>query len=167
MRLLASFLALVLASCAGYSLNGAKPKSLENVRSIAVPMFKNDTLQPRAEALATSAAVDALVSDGTYRIGTRENADAVLEGTVSEIEYTQIRSTPLDTLRPLEIQNRVAILWILRDTKPPFDILASGTSSGTSRLFVDSNLQTARTNSLPDALERASITMVSRLANGY
>jgi hypothetical protein len=38
---------------------------------------------------------------------------------------------------------------------------------GVSRFFVDSNLQTARNNALPDALRRAGEALVSRLADGF
>lgn len=167
MRLFTSLLAILLTSCAGYQLGGAKPAVLKDVRNIAVPMFRNDTLHPRAEAMATTAATGAFVLDGTYRITSRDQADAVLEGTVKRIEYTQLRANRLDTMRPEELENTVTVLWTLRDARDPSKLLASGESEGTSRFFVDSNLQTARNNALPDALERATEAMVSRLANGF
>jgi hypothetical protein len=140
---------------------------MRDVETIAIPMFKNDTLQPRAQTIATSAAVDAFVQDGTYRIATSTDADAILEATVHEINYTQLRATRLDTLRPEELQNSVVIVWVLRDSTDSNRILAQGSSTGISSFFVDSNLQTSRTNALPDAFERASQAMVSRLANGF
>ncbi len=159
--------ALALASCAGYQLGGLKPKQLDGVRGIAVPMFANDTAHPRAEALATSAVTDAFVQDGTYRLATRDRADAVLEGTLSRIEYSSLRGSRRDTLLPEELTNRVSLRWVLRDAKDPTRVLARGTSTGSSQLFVDSNLQTARNNALPDALERAGEALVSRLATGF
>lgn len=167
MRLLASLLALALASCAGYQLGGTKPAVLADVHTVSVPMFRNDTLHPRAEALATSAAADAFVQDGTYRLAARGEADAVLEGVIQKIEYAQLRATRLDTLRPEELQNVVTLGWTLRDGHDPNKVLATGTSVGSSRFFVDSNLQTSRHNALPDALQRATEAMVSRLADGY
>ena len=95
------------------------------------------------------------------------DADAVLEGTVHRIEYTPLRSTRLDTLRPEELQNTVILNWKLTDARDRSKVLASGSSTGTSRFFVDSNLQTSRNNALPDALQRASESMISRLANGF
>ena len=79
MRFLLLFTAAVLTSCTGYQLGGAKPAILRDVNNITVPMFRNDTLHPRAEALATSAATDAVVRDGTYRITSLDKADAILE----------------------------------------------------------------------------------------
>jgi len=158
---------LCLVSCTGYQLGGVKPASLAQVKSIAVPMFANATLHPRAEALATSAVAHAFVQDGTYRIATRDQADAVLEGELSSIQYAAIRGTRLNTQRPEELSNIVTLHWSLRDAKNPTKILASGRCTGTSKLYVAQNLQTARNNALPDALERAGEALVSRLANGY
>jgi len=167
MRPLLLLVLALLAGCAGYTIDGAKPTALADIETISVPMFRNQTLHPRAEALATSAATEAIVLDGTYRLASSSDADAVLEGTLRMIEYAQIRSQRLDTLRPEELQNLVTIDWRLLDGRDPNKVLALGTSTGTSRFFVDSNLQTSRNNALPDALERATTAMVSRLANGY
>lgn len=166
-RFLSFLTALLLCSCAGYQIDGAKPAVLKDVHTIAVPMFDNHSLHPRAEALATSAATESIIEDGTYQLASVNHADAILEGTVHRIQYAQLRSTRLDTLRPEELQNTVIINWILRDAADSSTILARGSNTGTSRFFVDSNLQTSRNNSLPDALQRASDAMISQLANGF
>lgn len=158
---------VLLASCAGYRLGDNKPASLANVKRISVPMFTNATLHPRAEALATSAVANAFVQDGTYRLSRTADADAVLEGSLRSIKYKAIRGTRYDTLLPEELENTVQIVWTLRDARDPTKVLAAGMSKGGSQLFVSSNLETARNNALPEALERAGEALVSRLANGY
>ncbi len=160
-------LGLILSSCAGYHLGGTKPPSLAGVNNISVPMFRNGTLHPRAEALATSAVADALVQDGTYKLSERSGADAILEGKLTDIDYSTLRSSRLDSLRAEELENTVRIEWVLRDAKDPTRVLASGNNVGNSSFFVDSNLQTARNNALPDALERAGRGIISTLASGY
>lgn len=164
---LLALLAFSMVSCAGYRLGGTKPPSLSGVKSIAVPMFANGTLEPRAEALATSAVAEAFVQDGTYRLADRDSADAVLDGKLKGINYSTLRSSRLDTLLAEELTNEVRIEWVLRDAKDPTKVLASGSSVGRSSFFVEANLQTARRNALPDALERASQNLVSRLSSGY
>ena len=163
----ALLIALVTSSCAGYQLGGTKPPSLATVKTVSVPMFRNGTLHPRAEALATSAVADAFVADGTYRISTADHADAVLEGKVTTIDYTPLRSSRLDSLLAEELTGTVRIEWVLKDARDPTKVLASGSSSGRSSFFVDSNLQTARQNALPDAFERAGQALVSRLSSGF
>ena len=96
-----------------------------------------------------------------------DNADAVLEGELKRIEYRFIRGSRVDSAYPEELANTVTIEWTLRDAKDPGKLLAAGSARGTSQLFVSSNLQTARNNALPEALDRASEALVSRLAIGY
>ena len=158
---------LGLSSCAGYKLGGIKPASLAGVKTIAVPMLSNATQHPRANALATSAVTNAIVQEGTYRIGTSANADAVLVGEITEIKYRAIRGTRFDSLYPEELSNRVTLKWTLMDARDPSRVLATSISRGESQLFVSTNLQTARNNALPEALERAGEALVSTLANGY
>lgn len=165
--LILSAITLLLASCADYQLGGTKPASLEQIKTISVPMFSNSTAHPRAEALATSAVAHAIVQDGTYRLSSRDGSDAVLEGNLRSIRYRTIRGTRLDTLLPEELSNTVTIEWVLRDARNPLKILARGNATGESRLFVSANLQTARNNALPEALERAGEAIASRLADGY
>jgi len=160
-------LSLFLVSCVGYKLGGTKPAHLTHVKSINVPLFKNDTLRIRAESLATNSAVDALTRDGTYRIGSSETADAVLEGRIAHINYKQVSSSRRDTLRSEELSMEVTIVWILRDARTPSRILEKGSSRGSTRFFAGGNLHTARSNALPDALRRACESMTTRISDGF
>ncbi len=160
-------LSVALSSCAGYQLGGSKPPSLASVERISVSMLENGTLHPRAEAIATSAVTAAVVQNGTYRLSELNRADAVLEGEVASIDYSTLRGSRLDALTSEELTNTVRINWRLKDARDPTRLLASGTSTGQSTFFVDSNLQTARHNALPDAFERAAQNLILRLASGY
>ncbi|MGA0845651.1 MAG: LPS assembly lipoprotein LptE [Luteolibacter sp.] len=161
------FLICLLASCAGYRPGGTKPPSLADVKTIRIEMFSNSTQHPRASAIATSAVADAMLRDGTYRIGSLDDADAILEGDLTRIEYQAIRGSRLDSLFPEELSSTVSLTWRLLDARDPSRVLASGYSQGRSQLFVSANLQTARNNALPEALERAGESLVSRIANGF
>ena len=162
-----AFLALLASSCAGYRLGGSKPSRLASVHSIHVAMVDNSTQVPRAAAHATNALVDALTRDGTYRLATAATADAHLHATLSRIEYRQARSARRDTLRSEELRMTVTIEWSLLDASDPSRVLARDRSSGRTLFFVDPNLQTARQNALPDALQRAAESIVARLADGF
>lgn len=156
-----------LAGCAGYRIGNQKPEQLAGISRIAVPMATNDTLHPRAETFATSAVADAMAQDGTYRLSTLDQADAVLELRVSHLDYNTIRGSRVDTLLPIELANKVTINWSLRDASDPTRVLAAGSSSGRSQLFVSSNLQTARNNALTESVERAAKQLVARISNGF
>ena len=160
-------LATALSGCAGYQLGGAKPTHLAGIQTVNVAIVQNDTQIPRAAAHATNTLIDALTQDGTYRLASVESADARLITTLHKIEYRQARSTRIDILRSEELKMKVYLKWSLVDADTPGKILASGQSRGTTRFFVDPNLQTARQTALVDALKRASESVISRLADGF
>ena len=154
-------------SCAGYQLGGSKPSKLSHVKSIHVPLFNNDTLFVRAETHATNSVVDALTRDGTYQIASAKSADAILRGRISDLDYGQVSSIRTDSLRSEELSLTIRIDWSLVDASNPSRILEKGTSTGRTTFFARGNLNTARTNALPDALQRACESLTSRLADGF
>jgi hypothetical protein len=105
--------------------------------------------------------------DGTYRITSLDEADAVLEGRVASIQYSQLVGNRLDTALPEQLSNAVTLGWELKDARDRSKVLMAGSSVGTSQLFVTSNLQTSRNNALPEAVERAGEKMVSQLSSSY
>ncbi|MGC6458255.1 MAG: LPS assembly lipoprotein LptE [Akkermansiaceae bacterium] len=157
---------LLLTSCAGYHFGGNKPDHLGGVDSICVPLATSRVIFPRIEVITTNTAVDALVGDGTYRLARNDEADATLVLTLEQLNYSQVRSSTVDVLRSEELQIEVLVSYKLIDQKRPGMVLDQGKERGFSRLFVDDNLQTARINALPDALERASKSIIARLADG-
>ena len=168
MRLALLILSLgLLSSCAGYRFGGNKPAHLEAVKSIYLPLAKSRVIFPRIEALTTNSMVDALVNDGTYRLGTTNTADATLLITLDELSYRQARSSTEDVLRSEELRLEVKVSFQLLDARRPGVVLEKGSGRGHTRLFVDDNLQTARNNALPDALQRAAQDIIARLADGY
>ena len=108
----------------------------------------------------------ALVSDGTYRLTRSGAADATLLITLEAIDYQQVRSSTVDVLRSEELQLRVTVSYKLTDNNRPGIVIDAGRERGDSRLFVDDNLQTARMNALPDALQRATQSIIARLSDG-
>lgn len=156
-----------LASCTGYHLGTARPSHLQAISVIHVEMVENKTQIPRAAAHATNALADAFTRDGTYRLGSSDRADARLSTALHTIEYEQVRSSDNDTLRSEELSMTLEFHWSLIDAENPLHILESGTAKGRTRFFVDPNLQTARQTAITDALQRASETVVARLANGF
>ena len=164
---LAAFAAAIFASCAGYQLGGGKPEVLSKVNRLYFPLVKNHTLFPRAEALATNTVADVLAQDGTYLPGTSEQSDATLLVTLSNIQYSQARSSVQDTVRSEELEMTVTLDWRVVDPMLPGDPIMDGSVEGSTRFFAGGNLQTARSTALPDALQRAAEELVARITTGY
>lgn len=160
-------LSLLSVSCTGYQLGGSKPAHLNHIQSIHVPLFKNDTLFVRAESLATNSMIDSLTRDGTYKISSSGSADAVLLGRIQDIKYSQVSSTRTDSLSSEELGLRVLIDWSLVDNTNRSQTIARGKGWGDTTFFARGNLNTARTNALPDALQRACDSITARIADGF
>jgi outer membrane lipopolysaccharide assembly protein LptE/RlpB len=75
---------LLLNSGCGYHTAGHVVQLPENVKTIAIPAFKNETLTYRIEQMLTSSVVREFTTRTHYRIlnDTAEDADATLRGTV-------------------------------------------------------------------------------------
>jgi outer membrane lipopolysaccharide assembly protein LptE/RlpB len=83
LSLLVLLLLLINAGC-GYHTAGHVVQLPDNVKTIAVPAFKNETLTYRIEQMLTASVVREFTTRTHYRIvnDTGEDADATLRGTV-------------------------------------------------------------------------------------
>jgi len=70
--------AVLLAGC-GYGTRGSLP---DHIKTVAVPIFKNRTLEPGVESAITSGVVNAFSSGGRVKVVPVEEADAILQGEV-------------------------------------------------------------------------------------
>lgn len=155
----------VLTSCAGYQLGASKPQKMANVTKLAVPTFKNDTLEPRLEVLVTNALIKKLQADGAYQIVPRSEADAVLYATIEDIQRSQFRSVRSNTLRSSEILERLIVSYKVEDNTGA-DLL-KGTERAWSNIVLDPNMQLSERQALADAAERLGIALASRISEGW
>ncbi len=163
--LLASLALTLLTSCAGYQLGSGKPQKMANVKKLAVPTFKNDTLEPRLEVLVTNALIKKLQLDGAYQIVPVNEADAVVKATVTEIQRSQFRSSRNNTLRTSELLMGLIVRYTVEDNAGTQ--LMAGQSQGSSNIVLDPNIQLTERQALADASERLSINMASALTEGW
>jgi len=181
---------LGVGGCAGYQLGPAKPSYLQNVHSIAVPTFRNDTLEPRLEALVTGTVVKQFQQDGTYEItsasgggggtsaATRTDdsgnkvsvvttsADAVLEGTIDRVVRTPVRSVRGNVLLTREFTLTLGLRYRLIE-RGTGKVLDSGTVQGQTNFFISGDPTQEERQAIPLAAERAAIRLVSQLAEGF
>src|SRR4051794_782281 len=88
--------------CAGYHIGAIKPKLMAGVNTVAVPSFKNDTLEPRIEVLLANVLIKQIQQDGTYTVVNEKNADAVVECTLDKIVRRPARSVKGNVLQTKE-----------------------------------------------------------------
>jgi hypothetical protein len=155
-----------LNGCLGYHIGPAKPYYLQDVHTISVPTFKNETLIPRVEVLVTSTVIKQFQQDGTFRIGNDGNADATLKGEIQRISRSPARSVRGNVLATTEFNlvMRVKYRLVGRDGKVLGPI---GEAVGTTSFFVGTDVTTDERQALPLATEELATRLVSQLSEGW
>ena len=156
---------LLLAGCAGYTMGPVKPARLASVNTIAVPTFKNMTLEPRSSVLVTNEVVKRIQMDGSYKVGSTSSSDAILRGTLIEIRRRPLRTARFNSLKTREMEFEMFIDFTLEDARTR-EVLADGRARGTSQVFLDEDFQLTERQALNDAAAEAARDLVTRLAEG-
>ncbi len=154
-----------LSACAGYRFGAVKPEKLAHIHTIAVPTFKNMTLEPRSSVLITNEIIGRLQLDGTYKVASTKTADAILKGTLQEIRRRPLRTARFNTIRTREMQFEVLIEYTLEDPHTQ-TVLTRGRARGSSHIFLEDNFQLTERQSLAEAAANAARYLVSQLAEG-
>ena len=164
--------AFALAGCAGYQHGPIKPTPMANVKTIAVPAFKNDTLQTRAEIALANSVIKQIQQDGTYQIADEKNADAILEGTLEEIERKPERSVRGNTDLTREYSLILRARYQVTD-RVTGKVLERRSATGKTTFFVSgsnalaSDVLQDEKQALPLAAEDLSVRLVSQISEGW
>jgi len=157
---------LLLSGCAGYTLGAQKPAHLRHVTKLAVPTFENLTLEPRLASLVTNALIKQLQNHGSYQIVAKSEAEAVLQGKVSNINRTQFRSDLNDVLRSSQIMATLTCLFTITDTASG-KVLHTGNATADSYIILDANLQLSETQLFEDAAQRLANNLSDQISEGW
>ena len=132
--------------CAGYHVG---PVTKRSFNSIAVPMFRNETLRPQLEAQISNAIIKRLQQDGSLRIETEPRADVVLTGTVFRYVRNSLRTLHSDTGVPREYEIVITVRVEARDRRTGEIVLKSTEVEGKSDVFIGEDQQSAEEQALP------------------
>jgi len=164
-------LPIMLVSGCGYHLGEIKPTPMRRVTTIAVPAFKNETLLPRLEAQTADAVAKQFQQDGTYRIESIDQADAIVEGTIVSVERLPMRVFSNNVLQTSEFQLTVKVKYRVID-RITGAVLMQGDAVGVTPFFtesdrVNSDLVTNQNMNYPIAAQRMAERLVSKVAEGW
>jgi outer membrane lipopolysaccharide assembly protein LptE/RlpB len=165
-RLIAAVIACALLGGCGYKLGEIRPTPMRSVRNLAVPTFKNKTYEPRVEVLLADTLIKTLQEDGTYTIVSEDNAEAILNCTLTKIERSSLRSVQNNVLATAEFGLRLDIAYQVSD-RVTGSILKKGKVRGESSFFSNSDLQTTERQAIPVAARDAAIKLTTEVAEGW
>jgi Lipopolysaccharide-assembly len=139
---------------------------MKGVRRIAVPVFKNTTITPDIEALATTAVIKQIQEDGTYEVTGADQADAIVVGTIVSVERTKARSIQGNVLASAEFNLRVTIDFRIERPNTS-QLLAQRSIEGDTSFFVGNDIFTQEREAIPLAAQDAAVQFVSFLSEGW
>lgn len=166
LRFFALALSLTLTSCAGYQLGGQKPSHLQGITRLAVPTFENLTLEPRLSSVVTNSLIKQIQTDGSYQVASKDDAEAVLEGTITRVDRSQFRSLRQNVLRTAQLQMRLTVNYVIKDSASGRPI-HRGTTSANTYVILDSNLQNSEAQALDDAAQRLATNLANEISEGW
>jgi hypothetical protein len=163
---------LFLAGCAGYTVGPIKPTPMRQVTKIAVQSFKNETLEPRLEMLLASTIIKQIQQDGTYQIVREQDADAILAGSVTEIERRPSRGVINNVLLAREYNLTIRARYVVTERTTGRELDSRNVTGQTSFFVSGSSAIKADVNqderqAIPIATEDLAVRMVSQISEGW
>jgi hypothetical protein len=98
--------ALALAGCGGYRLGPTNPE-LTQGKTIQVQFFENRTIEPRLPEALSQALRKQLQQDGSYRLGTQNDADVIVRGVIVDYERRPLSYQPTDVVTAKDYEIRL------------------------------------------------------------
>jgi len=144
--------ALIAAVCCGGCAYRVGPTSTLDVKTVAVPNFKNLTTQARISVQITNAIIKRLQTDGSVRVVSEDTADATLTGEIVRWERVPLRYNIYNVYVPSEYQLMVTAHVVLtnnRTGKRLFDTNLYGTTF----YFFGNDLAQAERQAMPLAAD--------------
>ncbi len=139
---------------------------MKGVHRIAVPIFKNITIAPDIQTLATTTVIKQIQEDGTYEITGVDEADAIVVGTIESVERTKARSLQGNVLASSEFSLRITIEFRIERPNTS-QLMAQKSIEGDTNFFVGNDTAVQEREAIPLAVHDAAVQFVSFLSEGW
>jgi outer membrane lipopolysaccharide assembly protein LptE/RlpB len=156
---------LLLTGC-GYKMGEIRPTPMRSVRDLSVPTFKNNTYEPRLEVMFADTLVKRLQQDGSYHIVNSDQADAILNCTITKIDRNALRSVQNNVLATSEFGLTVQVRYDVVDQKTGA-ILMSGVAVGRTSFFSGNDLQTIERQAMSNAAADLANNITGQISEGW
>jgi len=94
-----------MAGGCGYSTTS---RTAKDIKSINVPFFENQTSEPNLELSVTDRIIQNLINDNTLKVVPEDQADAVLDGTITEFS-----NKPFSFNQDLNAEEYIVVIKVL------------------------------------------------------
>lgn len=155
---------LGLTSCAGYRLGSQLPA---DIRTVHVFIARNLTDEPLLENDVTRAVLSQLARDGSLRVVSEDEADALLFIEITGYQSQAIGFDARNRARPDEFRLLLQANTILTRRSSGATLVRSGTLEGRSTFSLVGDLTTSRRTALPSASEDLARRLVATITEAW
>jgi outer membrane lipopolysaccharide assembly protein LptE/RlpB len=156
---------LILSGC-GYKLGEIRPTPMRSVRTLSVPTFKNNSYESRIEVMFADTLVKRLQQDGSYSIVNSDQADAILNCTITSIDRGALRSVQNNVLATSEFGLTVRVLYTIIDQNTGATLMG-GRVEGRASFFSGNDLQTIERQALSNAAADLANNIAAQVTEGW
>jgi outer membrane lipopolysaccharide assembly protein LptE/RlpB len=154
-------LIVFLVSGCGYRVGSLLPK---DIKTIAVPMFKNNTPEPEIETIITNGIIQEFILDGTLKVVEEDNADTLLLGEIIDYRREPIRYTKDEVTK--EYRLVIAVKLRFEDLRRNEATWENPRVEGYVEFFVGSSLPESERENLPVAIKDLAHHVVEKVVEG-
>ncbi len=152
--------ALTFVGCAGYQLGSSVPQDL---RSIHVSAFENNTVYPMVASTATQHTMTAIVHDGTFSLDDLNKATLRLTGSVDGITTKAISYDQSNAALPDEYLVGIKAKIYLYNTLTGEMLINGKTIKASTYMLTRGEMQTAVVDIIPTLSAKLSENILSQL----
>ena len=153
-------LMLLHTGCSYYSVSGSLPS---HIKTVAVPLFENETVEIDIVEGITSEVIDAIIKDGNMKVVSEFQSDAIVNGTIIDI----IEEADTFSKEEEADQFRIRIFANVQffDRKKNSVIWEEERMEGWARF--DTSDTSSRENGIEEALEMLAKEIIDKTVSGW
>lgn len=166
MTVLSAFtvLAIALPGCCGYQLGTSLPP---NVTSVHVRPFNNRSGEPDVETAATTATVREFQKDGSLRIAGADDADAIVEVTITGSRLEPLRYSKDRATETTEFRLTLTAEAVLKNGKSGKILSSHPGLSGKTTFAPAGDLVSAKRRAIPLAAQDLAHEVVEAVVEAW
>jgi outer membrane lipopolysaccharide assembly protein LptE/RlpB len=152
--------ALLISGCVGYQLGSMLPG---DIRTVHVPVFMNETEEPFLEVETTRAALREIQRDGSLRVATTDEADAVLTVTLLDLRLEALAFDRDRRAAAEEYRLLITAAATLTRRSDNQVVASIPRIEGEGTFIVSGDLTTSKQTAIPRASEDLAKRIIDRL----
>ncbi|MES2310484.1 MAG: LptE family protein [Verrucomicrobiota bacterium] len=155
------------AGCSGYRLGNIGGKEIQGVRTVCVPVVKNEAYEPGLQVMTTNAIIRRFEDDGTLQTVKSLDADGDLSVTIKKVQKVGTRSDRNNVIRTAEYELEIIAEVTFTNRRLGRKIFENKEVRGKTAFYVQNDLQEGERQSLPLAAEDLANNIVKLVVEGW